>query len=728
MRPNYSHPNSAFRFLYLLIFFTILNVNAQNQGKIWYFGANAGLDFNTTPPTALLDGQLNTLEGAASISDENGELLFYTDGLGIYTKNHTLMPNGVNGLGGDFSSSQSALIIPHPGNESQYILFAVSAYTVSNVAYSVIDMDLNNGLGDVVQGMKAISVLNGTGEYLQATKSADGTFWWVLTHKSGSSKYYAYKLTAAGVDIENPVISNTGSSTSGFGDIGFIKFSNSGNKIVRTGYISNIFDVSDFDPGSGVVSNTLMFSSPSAYGAEFSPNGQFLYIAAYGPQGVNQFDLQGGTTMSEIAATQYNYSNLANGTLLSAPDGKIYSSRHGATALDVIHFPNLPEAQANYEQNAVNLGGKTAQLGLINIVADFVSQGPPQLSDLNAFSISEDEAQLSVEINSDGGASITQRGFEFGTSPSNLQEYLVSGETGNMQLAFENLMPNTQYFYTAFAENNHGRTTLEVQNFITLNEIDDTPPVAICVESLTVQLDEFGMATIDESMIDNGSFDDVEIDSIVLDVYEFTCNELGEQLVMLTVTDTSGNSSTCTTTVIVEDNQAPVIEYSENQNFQFIIEAPQYTLPNFFEEGIFLASDACTDPLSNLNQSPEPHTILLSGIHQITLTAADDSNNVSNYTFEIEIGQTLSNVENDAFENLYLYPNPARNVTNINKPSGLEINSVDIYEINGRLVKTILFKNISENNTLDISNLASATYLVVLKNDFDQTVKQLIVK
>lgn len=728
MLPNYSHPTSKFRFLYLLLFFTIINLNAQNQGKIWYFGANAGLDFNTTPPTALLDGQLNTLEGAASIADENGELLFYTDGSGIYTKNHTLMPNGLNGLGGDFSSSQSALIIPHPGNESQYILFAVSAYTISNVVYSVIDMDLNNGLGDVVQGMKAISVLNGTCEYLQATKSADGTFWWVLTHKSGSSNYYAYKLTTAGVDIENPVISNTGSTTSGFGDIGFIKFSNSGNRLVRTGYISNTFDVSDFDPSTGVVSNTFMFSSPSAYGAEFSPNGRYLYIAAYGPQGVNQFDLQGGTTMSEIEATQYNYSNLANGTLLSAPDGKIYSSRHGASALDVINFPNLPAAQANYEQNAVNLGGRTAQLGLINIVADFVSQGPPQLSDLIAFSISDNEAQLSVEIYSDGGASITQRGFELGTTPNNLQQYLVSGETGNMQLVFENLLSGTQYFYTAFAENGHGRTTLEIQSFITQNEIDDTPPVAICVETLTVQLDVYGMASIDVSMIDNGSFDDVEIESIVLDVYEFTCNELGEQLVTLTVTDTAGNSSTCTTTVVVEDDQAPVIEYSENLSFQFIIEAPQYTLPDFFEEGIFTASDACTDPLNNLSQSPEPHTILFAGIHQITLTATDDSNNVSNYTFEIEIGQTLSNVEIDSIENLFLYPNPARDVTYISNPSNSEINSVDIYDINGRLVKTINFENVSENSSFDVSNLASASYLVILKNDFDQTVKQLIVK
>lgn len=31
-------------------------VYAQNQGKIWYFGNNAGLDFNTSPPTPLTSG------------------------------------------------------------------------------------------------------------------------------------------------------------------------------------------------------------------------------------------------------------------------------------------------------------------------------------------------------------------------------------------------------------------------------------------------------------------------------------------------------------------------------------------------------------------------------------------------------------------------------------------------------------------------------------------------
>ncbi|WP_339611980.1 T9SS type A sorting domain-containing protein, partial [uncultured Planktosalinus sp.] len=630
--------------------------------------------------------------------------------------------------GGNYSSSQSAIIIPQPGSQTKFVIFAVSAYTNSNVVYSIVDMSLDNGLGDVIPGKKSIPVLSNTGEYIQATPSSDGTFWWVLTHKGGTSDYYTYRVTEDGVDIENPVISTTGSPSTSNGDIGFIKFNNSATRLVRTAYISHFFDISNFDNQTGIVSNALQFPLQYAYGAEFSPNERFIYVSAYGSQGVKQYDLQAGTTVQEIEATKYTFSTLSNGALLTAPDGKIYSSRHGASALDVINNPNLSAAQANYQLNALDLEGKTAQLGLINIVADFVSQAPPQLADLNVLSITEDLAQISVEINSDGGSSIIQRGFEFGMSPNALQEYLVPGGTGTMQYTFENLLPDTQYFFTAFAENQHGRTTLEVQNFTTENEVDDTPPVAICVENLTVQLSENGIAIINESMIDNGSFDDVGIESIVLNIYEFSCFDIGEQPVTLTITDTSGNVSSCTTAVFVEDITPPVIELAENQTTQFVIDSSEYYLPNYFEESIFIATDVCTNPVVNLTQFPLPGTLLTAGIHQITLTAIDFSNNSSEYAFEILIQQTLATSDYQAFEALYLYPNPASDFVTIKNPLNLEINFVEIYDLNGRLVKSINFEQVSESNTLDISDLASASYLVFIKNDRNQIYKQLIVK
>ncbi|MBD1263210.1 hypothetical protein HZY62_21670 [Maribacter polysiphoniae] len=86
---------------------------AQNRANIWYFGYRAGLDFNSGAPVTLLDGQLFTREGCASMCDNYGGLLFYTDGISVYNKNHMLMPNGT-GLLGDSSSTHSAIVVPKP--------------------------------------------------------------------------------------------------------------------------------------------------------------------------------------------------------------------------------------------------------------------------------------------------------------------------------------------------------------------------------------------------------------------------------------------------------------------------------------------------------------------------------------------------------------------------------------------------------------------------------------
>jgi hypothetical protein len=66
----------------------------NKQNNIWYFGDKAGLDFNTEPPTVLEDGEINASEGCSVIADNNGNLLFYTDGITVWDKTHTAMPNG----------------------------------------------------------------------------------------------------------------------------------------------------------------------------------------------------------------------------------------------------------------------------------------------------------------------------------------------------------------------------------------------------------------------------------------------------------------------------------------------------------------------------------------------------------------------------------------------------------------------------------------------------------
>ena len=81
------------------------HVHPQKQASNWFFGERAGLIFSGcgNPPTAV-SGKLNT-KGSTSISDEDGNLLFYTDGITVYDTNGDILQNGQNLY--DPSSAQS---------------------------------------------------------------------------------------------------------------------------------------------------------------------------------------------------------------------------------------------------------------------------------------------------------------------------------------------------------------------------------------------------------------------------------------------------------------------------------------------------------------------------------------------------------------------------------------------------------------------------------------------
>jgi len=91
---------------------------------------------------------------------------------------------------------------------------------------------------------------------------------------------------------------------------------------------------------------------------------------------------------------------------------------------------------------------------------------------------------------------------------------------------------------------------------ITVN--DEEPPQAVC-QSITVQLDASGNVSIAAADVDGGSTDACGIASLSVSPDSFTCADVGDNSVTLTVTDVNGNVSTCTATVTVEDNLAPTI-------------------------------------------------------------------------------------------------------------------------------------------------------------------------
>ena len=376
-----------------LLFFFSYALLGQNQNLIWYFGNGAGLDFSSGVPIALTNGNLYTEEGSATVCDENGNLLFYTNGVKVWNKNHEVMPNG-NLLLGHISSTQSALVVKKINTNSQYYIFTVGEKGAQpGLNYSIVDMtkdratnieriknnalktpdiDLSFGNGDII--LKNKNLISYTSEKLTAISHKNGKDVWILTHKWNSNQFLAYLITEKGID--SPIITAIGSSHMDYGSknngeaIGYLVASPNGKMIASAMcYSTNAaIELFDFDNETGKLFNLREIQTGGfAYGVCFSPNNQFLYTTFLkGAVGIKQYDLSYSDPFDSEEVIARNSPDNFFGALQLAPDGKIYIAKVG-TEIDVINSPNEKGIACNYKQSAVNLNGRYCVYGLPNI-------------------------------------------------------------------------------------------------------------------------------------------------------------------------------------------------------------------------------------------------------------------------------------------------------------------------------------------------------------------------
>lgn len=208
---------NLFLLQFLLFVYSFSQSTDIKRTHHWYFGENAGIDFSSGTAVVDTNGKINTLEGCATISDIHGNLLFYTDGKKVWDSTHTLMPNGY-GLHGDWSSQNSAVIVPNPSHENIYYLFTTPAYAGNSsgfkaLEYSIVDMSLNGGLGDLTS--KNISLIPISTEQLGVVHHQNKVDFWVVGHEDGSNNFLSFLVTANGVS-HIPVISSIGKNIDPF--------------------------------------------------------------------------------------------------------------------------------------------------------------------------------------------------------------------------------------------------------------------------------------------------------------------------------------------------------------------------------------------------------------------------------------------------------------------------------------------------------------------------------
>jgi hypothetical protein len=226
---------------------------AQRQNNQWRFGGGGALDFNTLPPNFIPGSPINTPEGSASIADrKTGAILFYTNGVNVWDANDQVMPNGTGLIGGTpalLSSTCAAVIIPKPGSTTLYYIVTIDEQSSNNgVRYSVVDMTLNGGLGDIVSGQKNIPLYQTTSEKLEVVPASDKLSYWLLTH-SGSD-FIAFKITNAGIQT-TPVISTIGAAQAN--GAGHMKINRQFNKLAIGATFSSAMELYDFNNTTGVV-------------------------------------------------------------------------------------------------------------------------------------------------------------------------------------------------------------------------------------------------------------------------------------------------------------------------------------------------------------------------------------------------------------------------------------------------------------------------------------------
>ena len=96
----------------------------KNIYRNWTFGNHGGLLFPQTGDPVSVQSQIDAAEGCASISDNNGQLLFYSDGTNVFDGNHNQICGDLLGQG---SSTQSVLIVPKPSTTNKYIIITYSS-------------------------------------------------------------------------------------------------------------------------------------------------------------------------------------------------------------------------------------------------------------------------------------------------------------------------------------------------------------------------------------------------------------------------------------------------------------------------------------------------------------------------------------------------------------------------------------------------------------------------
>jgi uncharacterized protein (TIGR02145 family) len=370
------------RLLTALIIFLPFLAFSQGEWNNWCFGQHAGITFNSGSPVPLttVSPLFYSDFSTVTVSDSLGNMLFYADNPNaeyVFNRNNVQMPNGNLINLTDNTTPQPFFAVQKLTDDSSYYLFSVvDRYTGSTgpwgLLYSIIDMRLDGGLGDIVPGQKSIPISGGTHarRVLTGTRHHNNKDVWIVVRNGNNSyTYLSYLINSSGI-ASIPVISTSlllvDSSTISTSS-NSLKISPDGTKLV---FLNDIdAEYCSFNTTSGIITPLFRIQCTSSAqnfedgDAEFSIDNKYLYITVYSGNTtwLYQFDATKtdsiGFKQSEIliSSSPVNTSYQKYAGLQRGPDYKIYNAIQEKDSLSVINNPSIQGAGCDFQKDAICL-------------------------------------------------------------------------------------------------------------------------------------------------------------------------------------------------------------------------------------------------------------------------------------------------------------------------------------------------------------------------------------
>lgn len=216
--------------------------------------------------------------------------------------------------------------------------------------------------------------------------------------------------------------------------------------------------------------------------------------------------------------------------------------------------------------------------------------------------------------------------------------------TENLEFALE----NAAFDCSNLGENEVTLTVIDLSGNIgtatAIVTVVDTIAPVLQVKEITISLSTEGFFTVDPASVDDGSSDNCGSLTFTLDKTEFTTEDIGKNIVLVTVTDATGLTATGEVSInVIEYNAAPEI-VNPITSFEIEEDAATTVVVADLNE-VFVDEDALTftvtsssaaliAEITDQNQLTITPAANFFGTVTLTITAADIANAVS---FEIEV-------------------------------------------------------------------------------------------